>query len=233
MDPVVVIPAFQPSDSLLLVVRTLRERSAAPIVVVNDGSDDRYAPLFGQVAAVPGATTLAHRTNLGKGRALRTAMEHVLGAHASAPGIVTADADGQHDVDDVLRVADALRACPSALVLGARQFGPAVPRLNRSGNLLMRWVLARLAGIRLSDTQTGLRGIPAAWLPELTRLTSARFDFETEMLLWVWARGVEIREVPIRTIYFATGRVSHYRPVADSIRIGVVIARSAGVGSGA
>jgi glycosyltransferase involved in cell wall biosynthesis len=231
MDPVVVIPAFQPSHSLVRIVQALRARSAAPIVVVNDGSEERYAPLFGAVAAVPGAITLAHGANLGKGRALRTAMEHVLRAHAGAPGIVTADADGQHDVDDILRVADVLRACPSALVLGARQFGPAVPRLNRSGNILIRWILERLAGIRLSDTQTGLRGIPAARLPELTRLRSTRFDFETEMLLWVWARGVEIREVPIRTIYVTPGRVSHYRPLTDSIRIGVVIARSAGVGS--
>lgn len=228
MQPPIVIPALEPDAVLLATVRGLRVRSAAAIVVVDDGSSRRAAPVFRAVARVPGCTVLAHARNLGKGRALRTAMMHVLDEHPGAPGVVTADADGQHAVEDILEVAACQLASPAALVLGARQFTADVPSRNRLGNLLGRRALRLLTGVDLSDTQTGLRGIPAAWLPSLIELRAERYAFELEMLLWACAQSVEIVEQPIRTIY--AGSVSHFAPVIDSLRVALILARFAASG---
>lgn len=225
MEPVILIPAFQPGDALVRQVRDLRERSSAPIVVVDDGSGAALAPVFRAVAAVPDVTVLSHRVNRGKGTALRTAMEHVLAFHERAPGVVTADADGQHAVEDILRIAEVSRAHPDSLVLGIRQFTGAVPFRNRMGNRITRRLLRLVAGVALSDAHTGLRGIPRAWLAHLVVLRSMRYEFELEVLLWACARSVEILEHPIQTIY--AGSVSHFAPVVDSARIGLILARFA------
>lgn len=231
MEPVILIPAFQPGDALVRQVRDLRERSPAPIVVVDDGSATALAPVFRAVAAVPGVTVLSHRVNRGKGKALRTAMEHVLAFHERAPGVVTADADGQHAVEDILRVAEVFRAHPDALVLGVRQFTAAVPFRNRMGNRITRRLLRLVAGVSLSDAHTGLRGIPRAWLAHLVVLRSMRYEFEMEVLLWASAHSVEVLAHPIQTLY--GGSVSHFAPVVDSARIGLILARFAAASAAA
>lgn len=225
MEPPILIPALEPDDVLVGIVRDLRARSRSGIIVVDDGSGSLARPVFRAVAGIPGCAVLSHSRNFGKGRALRTAMTHVLAACPGAPGVVTADADGQHAVDDVLRVMDCLVARPTALILGVRRFSREVPSRNLLGNVLVRRALRLITGVELSDTQTGLRGIPAAWLPVLIELDAERYAFEMQVLLWACAHSVEIVELPIRTIY--AGRVSHFAPVRDSVRIGVTLARFA------
>ncbi|MBI2218552.1 MAG: glycosyltransferase family 2 protein [Candidatus Rokubacteria bacterium] len=217
MAPVIVIPAFQPGAPLIATATGLRARLAAPLVVVDDGSGPGFVDVFRAVSTLPGVTVLAHTTNRGKGRALRTAMQHVLAVHPAAIGVVTADADGQHAVEDIAAVAGVLCARPDTLVLGSRRFGPGVPVSNRLGNTCARWALRLITGRSVSDAQTGLRAIPRGLLPALVRLRGARYDFEMEVLLWACARRVEIDEQPIRTIY--AGAPSHFDPVLDSARI--------------
>jgi glycosyltransferase involved in cell wall biosynthesis len=225
VGPVIVIPAFQPGAPLLATATGVRARLAAPLVVVDDGSGPGSAEVFHAVAALPGVTVLAHTTNQGKGRALRTAIAHVLAEHPAAIGVVTADADGQHAAEDIAAVAGVLGARPDALVLGARRFGSGVPVSNRLGNGCARWALRLITGRSLNDTQTGLRGIPRRLLPALVRLRGARYEFEMEVLLSACARGVEIHEHPIRTIY--GGAPSHFNAVRDSARIVRATARLA------
>jgi glycosyltransferase involved in cell wall biosynthesis len=227
MDLPVLIPAFRPPAALLDTVRALHARSAPPVVVVDDGSGRAFSPIFRAVAAVPRVTLLAHPENMGKGSALRTGIEHVLRAGLSAPGLVTADADGQHAVEDILRIRETLRRRPDALVLGARVFDATVPLPNRLGNRLARWLLRRVGGPGLGDTQTGLRGIPLDCLPGLVALRSTGYEFEMEMLLEAHAHGLRVLECPIRTIYGEGHRSSHFKPVRDSARIALLIARHA------
>ena len=104
---IIVIPAYQPDQRLITLVRALvASRRAAGIVVVDDGSGPRYVRVF-DGAEEAGATVLTHDVNRGKGRALKTAFGYVRRVH---PGhdVVCADSDGQHTVVDVLRVADAV-----------------------------------------------------------------------------------------------------------------------------
>lgn len=76
-----------------------------------------------------------------------------------------------------------------------------------------------LAGVSVSDTQTGLRGIPSSFMRELLALKGERFEFETNMLMETKKRKIPIVEVPIQTIYIEENKTSHFNPIRDSVRI--------------
>lgn len=224
--PVIVIPAYNPDHRLPELVAALGAAGCTALLVVNDGSDARCAPVFAAVAARPGVTVLTHAVNLGKGRALKTAFNWLLCERPDAAGVVTADADGQHAPEDILRVADALAAAgPDEVVLGARAFGTDVPLRSRMGNIVTRHVMGLLYGARLSDTQTGLRGIPMRLLPQLLAIAGERYEYEVGMLVHLLTHRHPIRQVEIRTIYLDGNRSSHFNPVLDSMRIYFVLLR--------
>jgi len=225
----VVIPAYRPSSALVELIRALRSDCAYPIVVVDDGSGAAYADSFAQAAAISGVHVIHHHENRGKGAALKTAIQYAAAQLPGLSGVITADADGQHHPEDILRVAGAFAQSDGSLVLGARAFKGAVPLRSRVGNTLSRAVLHLLLGRKLIDTQTGLRGVPAAMLPRLAALESNGYEFELEMLLMAHHLGIPILEYPIRTIYEPGNRSSHFNPLVDSMKIYFVLLRFASV----
>ncbi len=221
MNVALVIPALDPDARLPAYCKELRERTGAPLVLVDDGSRPERRPLFDECLRVcgnQGVEILRHEVNRGKGRALKTAFEHLLRTRPGLTGCVTCDADGQHAPEDVVRCVELLAANPSALVLGCRRFGgPDVPLRSRFGNFAMRALFLFASGRRMLDTQTGLRGIPSDFMRELLSVPGERFEFETEMLLRIRRRPLE--QFPIRTLYENGNRGSHFRPLADSATI--------------
>jgi len=225
-----IIPAYCPSAGLVDLVRALSEKNFAAIVLVDDGSGPPFAEIFAQAAAFPAVRLLRHAVNLGKGAALKTAFNYALCEFPNLTGVVTADADGQHHPEDIERVAAALEANPGSLVLGARAFAGAVPLRSRIGNLATRGVVQMLLGRKLTDTQTGLRGIPASLLPHLLRIESRGYEFELEMLIAAHRLAMPLVEEPIRTIYEAGNPSSHFNPIVDSMKIYFVLLRFGAVG---
>ncbi|WP_159500845.1 bifunctional glycosyltransferase family 2/GtrA family protein [Microbacterium sp. 18062] len=219
---IVLVPAYTPSVSL---VRLTRELMAADpdvsVVIVDDGSGGSSVAVFAE-AVEAGAVLLRHPANRGKGAALRTGFAYIVAEH---PGedVVTADADGQHTVHDILRIAEGMRVDAAAgdprLILGCRGFDGDVPWRSRAGNALSRLLFRAVAGWPLSDTQTGLRGLPAGVLPWMLTVPGDRFEYEQTVLLRVHAAGYATREIPIDTVYLDDNRSSHFRPVVDSLRV--------------
>jgi putative flippase GtrA len=219
---IVLIPAYEPGPRLIEVARSVLARDPdIAIVIVDDGSGVTFAPVFA-AAANAGAHVIRHDGNLGKGVALKTGIRHVL---EEFPGedVITADADGQHTAADIVRVADELRADAAhgrtALILGCRDFRGDVPLRSRFGNAVSRGLFRVAAGWPASDTQTGLRGLPAALLPWLLEVPGERFEYETEMLLRLRRAGYEAREIAIETVYLEQNASSHFRPIVDSLRV--------------
>jgi glycosyltransferase involved in cell wall biosynthesis len=228
---IIVIPAYEPTDQLIGIVDALSGDGRA-IVVVDDGSSAACRPTFDRVAAYPGVHVLVHAVNLGKGLALKTAINHVL-LHCSpdSAGIVTADADGQHLPADIRKVAERLErhgGDDDVLVLGCRSFSARVPLRNRFGNVVTRGVFRLLIGRTVSDTQTGLRGIARVLLPELLQIEASRYEYELEMLVRLTARHAAFEEVPVATVYGAFAK-SHFNPLRDSLRIYFVFIRFLGL----
>ena len=139
---IVVIPAYQPDEKLLKTVTDLQNNTGFPIVVVDDGSAEKCAPVFAELESREGVTVLHHEVNRGKGRAMKTAFEHIKNCGEFDPedGIVTVDADGQHLIPDIMRVCDAFRRERKALVIGGRAFTGKVPLRSRFGNAMTRFV---------------------------------------------------------------------------------------------
>jgi glycosyltransferase involved in cell wall biosynthesis len=213
---IVLLPAYQPGPRLLALVSGLREAApASPVVVVDDGSGPAGASVVAAAGDL-GCTVLRHATNEGKGAALRTGFRYAAQAH---PGhdVVSADADGQHSVADVLRVAEAVRLS-GRLVLGVRRFSGAVPLRRRLGNALTRGLFRAATGRRVLDTQTGLRGYPDALLDWLVAVPGQRFEYEMNVLLHAAREGHPVEETVVATTYLDGGG-SHFGSVADSVRV--------------
>ncbi|MHB8963954.1 MAG: GtrA family protein [Saccharofermentanales bacterium] len=229
-----IVPAFNPDHKFLDVVRSLADSGFGRILIVNDGSDAGCAGYFDQAAQLPGCTVIRHHRNLGKGRALKTAFNYYLNHCPELRGAVTVDADNQHHIDDVVRCSVSMLENPGTLILGVRNFlTDNVPLKSRMGNTITIWVFNVLCGIRISDTQTGLRAMSGDVVNVFLDLPGERFEYETNMLIDTKRKSIPIREVPIRTVYLEGNRSSHFNPLLDSIRIYMLILKflSASVGS--
>lgn len=225
MTTAVLIPAYRPGAVLIELVRSLRSLGFAPVVVIDDGSGREFADIFAQVAQTESVRVVRHAVNLGKGAAIKTGMNFVLVEYPAAAGVVTVDADGQHDPADVSEVARKFEARPDALVLGSRTFAGHVPLRSRIGNSITQTVMRFVAGQRLSDTQTGLRAIPRRLMERMLSVPATGYEFELEMLIAAKHLGFEVIEQPIRTIYEAGNPTSHFEPLRDSMRIYFVLLR--------
>jgi glycosyltransferase involved in cell wall biosynthesis len=211
---IVLIPAYEPGRPLLDLVRRLAHHT---VVVVDDGSGPGYADTFAQVREL-GAEVLTVPGNRGKGHALRLGFSHI---HERYPGrdVVCADSDGQHRPEDIDAVADRVATSGAAMVLGCRRFTGPVPARSRIGNTVTRTLFRAVTGLKLTDTQTGLRAYPAHMLPWLCQEDGDRFEYEQRLLLRATREGLPVAEVEIATIYLRHNASSHFRPVRDSLRI--------------
>lgn len=216
----IIIPSYEPDEKLPVLLEKLKEAGFENIVIVDDGSGEKYAPFFTQAKEQFGCRVLHHAINQGKGRALKTAFNDCLKNYPEAVGAITADSDGQHTPECIMACAQALLNHPEALIMGCRCFeGEDVPARSEFGNKCTRVVMKYLTGVVVSDTQTGLRGIPAGFMKELLTVKGERFEFETNMLMETKRLGIPIVEVPIQTIYIEENKTSHFHPIKDSMRI--------------
>ena len=189
----ILIPAYNAAASLAQVIARARPLGV-PILIVDDGSTDETA----QVARVAGAQVLRHPGNRGKGAALATGFAYA--RQRGALGVITLDADGQHDPAELPALIAAWQRAPDSLVLGVRSFDPTLmPRRSRIGNQISTFFISRYTGRLHKDTQTGFRIYPQRLLA--IPLRSRRFDTEAELLLWASKLHVPLVEVPISTIY--------------------------------
>lgn len=212
----ILIPAYNPDEKLLALLDELRPRFE-DVVVVNDGSTSG-AEVFDGVRS-RGVPVLVHEVNRGKGAALKTGFSWILRNLPGCAGVVTADADGQHRPHDIARVAETCAANPRALTLGVRAFTGRVPFRSRFGNWWTRQVFFVMTRLRIRDTQTGLRGIPAALLPRMLELEGDRYEYEMRMLADAKRHEEPPVQVPIETVYIAENSSSHFSPLRDSVRI--------------
>ncbi len=219
---IILIPAYEPGWALIDLVVRLTEASEN-VVVIDDGSGPEFTAILDEVRIL-GATVLGYRANRGKGYALRHGLSHIAERY---PGedVVCADGDGQHTPAAIRRVADALGEAKGTVVLGARGFDGNVPLRSRFGNTATRLAMRLTSGLRLRDTQTGLRGYPAELLDWLVEIRGDRFEYELNILLEATQHRIAIHEVPIETVYLNGNSSSHFRPIADSARVYLPLVR--------
>lgn len=218
-DIPILIPSYNPDHRLPELVETLIRKGVKHIIVVDDGSQEECNPIFKRLESLESCTVLRHAVNCGKGRALKTGLNHFYLHFHGSPGIVTADGDGQHQPSDILKVVLALKENPGNLIMGVRKLGRKIPFRSLFGNVLTRFVFSFLIGKKISDTQSGLRGIPFSTVPQLLKASGERYEYEINMLILTKVKSIDIIEIPIDTIYIDDNKSSHFNPLIDSMRI--------------
>lgn len=219
------IPAYNPDKTLLSVIAGLIDLGFEHIVVVDDGSKPECKYIFDALRDMEQCHVLQHAVNLGKGRALKTGLNHIYLSDKKAEGVITVDADGQHLAEDVLSVAEAFLRNPDKLIIGSRKFGKETPLRSLLGNVLTHIIFRILVGKRVSDTQSGLRCLPANKIPDLLALEGERYEYEMNMLISARVMGLEILEEEITTVYLDHNRSSHFNPLIDSMKIYFLLLR--------
>lgn len=230
---IVLIPAYKPEDKMLRLLESLREyqdaenendREIDGVVVVDDGGQESFRALF-EAAEAMGCHVVHHEVNRGKGAAIRTGLQAAMDFFGPDIHVVTADADGQHLPADIVRIARTLsekngKTAPRpALVLGVRDFsGKEVPARSMLGNRITAVFFRLSTGTACSDTQTGLRGIPAALLTLALETEGDRYEYEMNFLTEA-VKNADLIQIPIETVYEEGNRTSHFRPVRDSLLI--------------
>jgi len=209
MRAVALIPAFNEADTVASVVSGVRP-FVAHVLVVDDGSSDATA----ERARAAGAEVIAHRGNLGKGRAVRTGLAGI--ADAGFTHVLLLDADMQHLPHEAPRLLALADRSGADVVIGERQFRRAeMPASRYHTNRIGSWALSRFIGVPISDTQCGFRTFRIETLTPIA-LSATGYDIETEMLIKVRRRGGSVRSVPVTAVY--AGHRSKLRPIRDTTR---------------
>lgn len=223
---VIILPSLNPNEKFDRVVDGLLDAGFQKILIVDDGSDAAHQKHFERAKTFPQCTVLHHPVNLGKGRALKDGFAAALKQFPEAEGVITIDGDGQHLTKDIIACGERMLREKTQVVLGCRDFDlPGVPARSVAGNKTTSRMF-RLYGIRLSDTQTGLRAIPKKYLQRFCNVAGERFEYETNMLLKMKHWKIGFSEQPIETVYEDENAGSHYNAVKDSWRIFKIMFRA-------
>ena len=213
---IALIPAYQPTDQLLLLLQVAKDKGFQ-IVVVNDGSDKSLNKIFASAARF--GAILHHTQNMGKGQAIKTGLSYIQDHYPADCIIVTMDADGQHRVEDAIKICKLAQENLDALVLGSRKLKENVPVRSRFGNTVTRLVYRISTGRKVWDTQTGLRAFSAKLIPQFLTVPGKRYEYEMNVLLTCSRTGIPILEEEIDTIYIDGNASSHFDTVKDSWRV--------------
>jgi glycosyltransferase involved in cell wall biosynthesis len=189
---VALIPAYNADRFVGGVVR--RARAHVPVIVVNDGSKDRTL----EEAAAAGATVIDQQPNQGKGVALKRGFRAALDQRVAA--VITLDADGQHDPDEIPLFVEKFRATAADLIIGERDFSR-MPLVRRVSNTIGRWAFSWAMRRRIRDNQSGYRLLSRRLVEVVLGSAERGYEFEMDMIVAAVKRGWRIEGVPIRTIY--------------------------------
>ena len=215
---IVIIPAYEPDYRLENLVSFLKKEKNLKLIVVNDGSssDEIFNKIKNDVII------LKHDVNLGKGSAMKTGLNYVLN-NFNGESVIFADADGQHSIGDIVNIS--LLDDNSSLIIGTRDFNlKHVPFSSKLGNRLTSLIVYNKTKKYIKDTQSGLRLIPYKYIKDIINLNGTRYEYEINVLLYFLKNNVNIKEIPITTIYETKkNETSHYRCIKDSLRIYKII----------
>ena len=229
-DIEIIMPVYNPDEKFIYFLDSLYQEGYRHIIAVDDGSRKDTSDYFDKAEKLYGCQIVKHHINLGQGRAFKSGFNYFLGKYLSNDdiiGIIECDCDGQHILEDVNACAELLRKHPEDFIIGTRDFSSKnVPFRSRFGNKVTSFIFKVFCGLNITDTQTGLKGIPKAFISRLMETPGERFEYASSVLLETKKAGLKIVSFPIHTIYIDGNKTSHFNPLLDSIRIYSLIIKS-------
>lgn len=191
----VVIPAYNEAARIKEVAGGLLTKFQS-VIVVNDGSKDNT----GEEAKSLPIYYCEHAVNLGQGAALKTGTE--LAIDLGAEIVVHADADGQHRIEDIEKVAAMVEKNNVDIVLGSRFSGEKsdIPKMKRLILFCARIFVNGIMRVKIKDPQSGLRAFRASAWPKI-KFEHDDFRHCTEILFLIKKNKLKFIEVPIKVNY--------------------------------
>ena len=217
MKIALIVPIYQPTEFVMPFLKRFNKGDFDKMVVVDDGSGSDFDKDFEEVRSLGLFTLIRLPKNKGKGKAMKVALRYLKKEIPDLDGFLTADGDGQHAYEDILKVRAEFRAHPDSLILGARQKKD-MPKKSLTGSIWSTRYFKLMTGVKMEDTQTGLRAIPKSLFSSFLASPGNRYEFEMGFLAGA-ARESRVLEVPIQTIYLKDNASTHYRVFRDSMRI--------------
>ena len=210
----IVLPARNEAAGLMMIMPALsREFPDAEIIVVNDSSTDDT----GKIAEQYGARLITHPYTMGNGAAIKT------GARAATGDVlVFMDADGQHNVNDIGRLLDAL-VDNIDMVVGARNSGSQAGLLRWVGNCFYNKVASFITGHKIDDLTSGFRVVRREKFLEFINILPNGFSYPTTITMAFFRVGYTVKYVSIEAARDA-GK-SHINLFRDGIKFLLIIFR--------
>ena len=214
----VLIPTFNNDKTLRRVIDGVLEFTTN-IIVVNDGSTDATQDILSSYTQIK---SIHLEQNIGKGNALKLGLKKA--EEFNFEYVISIDSDGQHYPDDISLFIEELfnSENKNLLLIGARNLkANGMPRKNSFANKFSNFWFWAETGKKLTDTQSGFRLYPVKKVNKL-KLFTTKFEFEIEVIVKASWSGIEVKNIPIKVLYDASERVSHYRPFKDFVRISLI-----------
>lgn len=219
-EPLVVIPVYDHEQAIGAVVQGVRA-SGLPCLLVDDGSHPACAQVLQALAqAHPDQVTLLRlAVNQGKGGAMLAGFAEA--ARRGHTHVLQIDADGQHDPSDIPRFAALSTQHPQAVICGIPVYDDSVPKARLYGRYATHiWVWINTLSLQIRDSMCGFRLYPLVPVIGLVgeETIGRRMDFDSEILVRLFWRGVRVISLPTRVTYPSDG-VSHFDVWRDNVRI--------------
>lgn len=215
MTDIILIPSYEPDDNLIKLMDKL-SKTNYKIIVVDDGSGNGYKDIFNKIKDK--CKLISYEENHGKGYALKTGFEYIK-KHYKEYTLVTMDSDGQHTIEDAIKLLEYVHKNPKEYALGMRKRDEKVPLRSRFGNSVTRFIYRKITNLDVYDTQTGLRSFSNELMDFMININGDRFDYEMNVLLECAKEGIKMKEIPIQTIYIENNKGSHFKTVSDSYKV--------------
>lgn len=215
MTKVILIPSYEPDDKLIKLVDELK-KNKLNVVVVNDGSSKEYDSIFNKIKKK--VKVISYDTNQGKGYALKIGLEYIKENYKNYV-VVTMDSDGQHSVKDAIKLSNYAEKHPNELVIGKRIRSEKTPLRSKLGNCITMFIYRLSTGVKVYDTQTGLRAFTNELMDFMQNVEGNRYEYEMNVLLYAPSNDIKIKEIEIETIYIENNEGSHFNTIKDSYRV--------------
>ncbi|TNF08947.1 MAG: glycosyltransferase [Bacillota bacterium] len=216
---IIIIPAYEPTLSLISLIKDLKAYPIGPIIVIDDGSGSLYREIF-ETAGNLDCIVVTHETNLGKGAAIKSGIQEAQKRFKDINAYITCDSDGQHLPQDIFNIYEKSIEYPNHFILGVRKHRQkGIPLKSKLGNIFSSFYFRLSTGVSCPDTQTGLRAIPVLLTEDALGIKENRYDYEMVFLTKQAKSGFPMYYVDIDTIYIENNRASHFKPIKDSILI--------------
>ena len=214
-EKIVLIPAYEPENNFITLIEEL-SLTDLKIIVIDDGSGDNYKDIFDQISKH--AKVISYKENKGKGYAIKTGLKYIKENYSSFI-VVTMDCDGQHTIEDAIKLIDISKENENTLILGKRIRSNKTPIRSRIGNSITRFIYRTTTGLDVYDTQSGLRAFTDKIIDFLINIDGDRFEYEMNVLLECPKNKIKIQEIEITTIYIDNNSNSHFDTIKDSLLV--------------